>query len=336
MPRVIVKLVNGEEKTGNVLAFNINQPVFHLQEEKEGGRLEAHTIGLDMVKSILFLTKEGLAGSHLRTETIDQSTFAGTVAFRLAVEFKDGSVLNGTAIKYNPNDRGFFLIPLNPADKSERIYVNARELKSVSAKKLLGKILVDQKKINEQQLHTGLARQTEHREKKIGAILREKQLISEKQLQESLDKQKERPKLLGDILLEAGYITHEQLENALRIQHEQRKKKLGQILVELKYLTPNDICIALATQCHCPWIDLSDVKIPPDIAASLPEDIVRRLEVIPVQRKEGNVLVVATSQPQDPHIGEEISRATNMAVEMVAAYEVYIDADIDLYFPRKM
>lgn len=335
MPKVIVQLVGGEEKVGEVLAFNANQPAFHLQEEKEGGRREARAIGMNMVRTIRFLKKEDMTESRLRTETIDQSTFAGTVAFKLMVEFKDGSVLNGTAIRYSPNDKGFFLIPLNPADKSERIYVNANEVKKVDAKRLLGKILVDQKKISDQQLHEGLNRQREHREKKIGTILRENALISDEQLEESLRKQREQPKLLGEILLEAGYITPEQLENALHIQHENKKKKLGQILVELKYLTPNDICIALATQCHCHWIDLSDVRIPPDVATSLPEDIVKKLEVIPVERRDDKVLVVATSQPQDPHIGEEIRKSTSLTVEMVAAYEVYIDEDIHLFFPDK-
>lgn len=335
MPKVIVKFLSGEEKKGNVLSFNMNQSTFYLQVENKDGTLENQTVRIDSVKEILFLKKEESAKSYLRTETIDQSMFASTVAFKLTVEFKDDSIITGSAIKYNPNDKGFFLIPLNPGDRSERIYINAHAVKNVDCKRLLGKILVEQKKINALLLNDGLVQQKEIREKKLGAILQEKKIINEKQLLESLQKQKETPKLLGEILLEAGYITHEQLEYTLRIQQENRKKRLGQILVELKYLTPNDICIALATQFHCPWVDLSDAKIPPEIATSLPEEVIRRLEVIPVERKGEDILVVATSQPQDHNIGLELSKVIPLKVELVVAYEVYIESNIDHYFSEK-
>lgn len=68
-----------------------------------------------------------MSKSNLRTETIDQSIYAGTVAFKLMVEFKDGDVLHGTILKYTPDDKVFFLIPLNPGDKSERIYLMLRQ-----------------------------------------------------------------------------------------------------------------------------------------------------------------------------------------------------------------
>lgn len=334
MPRVIVKFISGEEQTGDVLYFNINQPNFHLQVGYEKGKSEIHTVNINSVKAILFLKKEEPSVSLLRRETIEQSMFAGTLAYKLVVEFKDGEVINGSTLKYNPNDKGFFLIPLNPADRSEKIYVNAQASKHVDCKRLLGKILVDQKIITSEQLEESLKLQKEKRDKKIGTILQEKAIINEKQLQEALEKQKEKTKLLGEILLEAGYITTEQLQNALQIQQENRKKRLGQILVELKYITPIDICLALATQFHRPWIDLSILKIPAEIAHSLPEEVVRRFEVIPVERK-GNILEVATSQPQNPQIGLEISKFTPFTVELVIAYEGYIESAIKYYFPAE-
>jgi len=335
MAKVVVKFLTGEEKIGNIVSFNINEPTFSLQVEKEGGKSELHTVRIDSVKAIHFLKKEEPRGSNLRTETIDQSIYAGTVALKLMVEFKDGEVINGTTIKYDPNDKGFFLIPLNPADKSMRTYVNAQAVKNVDQKVLIGRILVDQKKINPKQLEECLGLQKEIREKKIGAILKEEAIINEEQLQESLQKQKAQHKLLGEILIEAGYITPEQLQHALLIQRENRKKKLGQIIVELRYATPNDICIALATQFQCSWIDLSSVKIPLELATSLPEETVRRLKVIPVEKKE-NILIVATSEPENPIIRSEISKIKPLTAELVIAYEEYIESAINYYFPVKV
>jgi hypothetical protein len=336
MAKVIVKFLTGEEKIGNIVSFNINEPTFSLHVEKEGGKSELHTVKIDSVKAIHFLKKEEPSGSNLRTETIDQSIYAGTMASKLMVEFKDGELINGTTIKYDPNDKGFFLIPLNPADRSMRIYVNAQAVKNVDQKVLIGKILVEQKKINPKQLEECLVLQKEIREKKIGAILKEEAIINEEQLQESLQKQKEQHKLLGEILIEAGYITPEQLQHALLIQRENRKKKLGHILVELKYVTPNDICIALATQFHRPWIDLSSVKIPSRIATSLPEEVVRRLKVIPVEGTGSGILIVATSEPGVHDVRSEISNVTGLTVELVIAYEEYIESAINYYFPVKV
>lgn len=335
MAKVIVKYLDGKEKTGNVLAFNINQPAFHLQVEDKDGQTVTSTERMNSVKVVLFLKKEEPGGSNLRTETIDQSVFAGALAMRLIVEFTDGTIVHGSTNKYNPNDKGFFIVPINPADKSVRIFINAHAVKHVETLKLFGKVLIDHKKITEEQLDAALQRQKEMREKRIGMILKEQNIITDHQLNESIEKQKKSPKMLGQILLEAGYITAGQLDIALNVQHEQKKKKLGQILVELKFLTPSDICIALATQFSCSWIDLSEVEIPADIATILPEEVVKKWEVIPVEKKGNDILVVATSQPQDPNIRVEVRRACPMNVEFVVAYEVYIAKKIEQFFPGR-
>ncbi len=334
--KVLVKFLTGEEKKGDIMLFNVNNPTFPLQVEKEDGTSEMHTVIIDSVKAIYFLKKEQLSKTSLRRETIEQSKYAGPVALKLMVEFKDGEVLHGTTLKYTPNDKGFFLIPLNPGDNSERVYVNAVAVKNVEQKMLLGKILVDQQKITPEQLQECLRIQKERREKKIGDILLEEKVINENQLQEALQKQEIKHRLLGDILIEAGYITPDQLQHALLIQRKNREKKLGHILVELKYATPNDICIALATQFHCPWIDLSSVKIPIEIVTILPEELMRRLKIIPVERKRSGVIVVATSEPEVHEIESEISRISGSTVEFVIAYDEYIETAIGLYFPVKV
>ena len=171
--------------------------------------------------------------------------------------------------------------------------------------------------------------------KRLGEILLDQKCITEDQLEQGIEKQKISQKMLGEILIDAGYITPDQLEDALEIQHENRKKRLGQILVELKYVTPNDICIALASQFHFPWVDLSNVEIPQDLATALPEEVMREYGVIPIAKKEDDTLVVATSQPQYSDIWLEVRKSTVMKVELVVAYEGYIEAAIDSLFSRK-
>ncbi len=325
---------NGEEIRGNLLSFNPNLQAFYVHVESAEGKAQKIAVTMDSLKALFFLKKEAEDDSIVHMETIDQSVFAGTYAFRLHVEFKDGETIHGSAHKYSASDKGFYLVPLNPADRFERIYVSALAAKRVDSKRLMGKILIDQKKITEPQLHHALKYQQEKKEEKIGAILKEHNFITHEQLEESLRKQTERAKYLGEILLEAGYITEEQLQCALNAQQENRKKKLGQILVELKYIAPNDICIALASQFHLPWADLSSGNIPAEIAKTLPENVVKELEVIPVERKD-DTLTVASAEPQVPGLIDLISRCTDLKIELAVGYEGYIEAAIRRFFPKK-
>lgn len=334
MPKTIVKFLNGTERTGSVLAFNVNLPTFHLNVMDDKGMTTSEPVNMNSVKAIYFPKVEA-PGLQVRTETLDHSVYTGGLGFKLVVEFNDGEVINGSSQKYSPNDKGFFLVPMNPSDRNERIYINAKAVKHVDSRRLLGKVLVDQKKIDTEQLDTALRHQSEKREKKLGAILREERIITEEQLQESLRIQARSAKMLGEILIDAGYITSNQLEDALEIQHENRKKRLGQILVELKYVTPNDICIAVASQFYFPWVDLSNVEIPRALAAFLPEEVMREYGVIPIAKKEYNTLVVATSQPQYFDILVEVQKSTAMKVELVVAYEGYIEAAINSLFSQK-
>jgi len=98
MHRIILKLLNGEERVGEVMLFNVNQPTFLMQAERGDGTKEALTIRMDAVKAVLFLKKDKGEDAHLRNETIKQSTYAGTMAFRLVVEFHDGEIISG----FNP------------------------------------------------------------------------------------------------------------------------------------------------------------------------------------------------------------------------------------------
>jgi hypothetical protein len=77
------------------------------------------------------------------------------------------------------------------------------------------------------------------------------------------------------------------------------------------------------------------VKIPPEIATSLPENLIRKFEVIPVEKKGKDTIVVATSQPQDSEAPGILSKLTSFNIELVVAYEGYIISAINAHFPPK-
>ncbi len=343
MHQVIIKFLDGEEKTGDLFSFNMDFPVFYLQVKNDKGETENQPIKVDSVKQIFFLKKPGKDPSFLHKETIDQSVYAGVLPYKLVVELKDGQIIDGSTNKYHPKDKGFFVVSLNPADKNERIYINAEAVKDVDCKRLLGKKLIDQNKITVEEVEESFRQQRHEKEKKteekeeIDISLPKGFTITKdkgKELERKpLEEIKFRP--LGEIICEAGYITSKQLEVAIDAQKKQKNKKLGQVLVDLKYVTPTDICVALASQFHLPWVDLSSINIRKDIATILPEDVVRKLVIIPVEKRE-DILVVATSQPQDHAIiGMQASKYTSLIVELVIAYYDYIQSAINNYFPPK-
>lgn len=333
MKRIVVSFADGRKKSGKVVVFNKEKMTFPIEVEVGAGQTEMQMIQLDEVKKIVFLKKEMPSTSTVHHETINQSTFAGPVSYKLAVEFQDGELLTGTVMKYSPEDKGFFLIPLNPFDPSERIYVNSRYIKNIDRKRLLGKHLVDDQVISEIQLKEALRVQAEQRSKKIGSIMVEENMIRQNQLDESLHRQKEKSIKLGELLVESGYITPEQLKKALRIQKDYQKKRLGQVLVELKYLTPNDICLAIASQLGYAWVDLNTMDISDEIIGLLPAEAIKQYEVIPIEIKGDGVLVVATAQPQDPEKQKGLAYLTHFKLEFVVAFDGYIVDLISKRFP---
>ena len=333
MSKVVIQFLDGTSKRGDIPFFNPAKQTVPFETASEDGKsLVQTTLHIEEIKKILFLKKDAAEESAIRKETIAQTQFAGTVAYKLIVEMNDGEVLTGTTLKYSPQEKSFFLTPLNPGDPSERIYINSRCVTKVDQKRLLGRMLVDAKLISGNQLQNALNVQAENRKKLIGQILVEQELISRKQLDESLDVQKEDRSLLGEILVRAQYLTREQLDRALLIQKENRKKRLGQILVELKYLTPDDICLALASQLGCAWIDLSSLTIPEEVLGLLPRDVIQKYEVVPVESKFGELLIVASAQPRNEEMRRAVAEGTTMRTEFVIAYDGHIAAALEKYY----
>jgi hypothetical protein len=333
MAKVIIQFLDGKSKRGSIPFFNPAKQTVPFETTSEDGKSKIQTtVHIEEIKKILFLKKDSSEDSAVHKETIAQTHFVGTVAYKLVVEMNDGEVLTGTTLKYSPSEKSFFLMPLNPADPSERIYINTRCVTKVDQKRLLGRMLVDAKIINGNQLQNALDVQAEHRKKMIGQILMEQQLINRQQLDESLNIQKNSRSLLGEILIEAQYISRDQLDKALIIQSENRKKRLGQILVELKYVTPDDICLALASQLGCAWVDLSVMTIHEDVLRLLPREVVLKYEVIPVEKKFGELLIVASAQPRDEAMRRDVSGRTSMRTEFVVAYDGYIAAALVKYY----
>lgn len=135
---------------------------------------------------------------------------------------------------------------------------------------------------------------------------------------------------LGELLVKAQLISTQQLDKALEEQ-QATGGKLGEILQRLGFVTEDDIIECLSHQFGVPSINLRHFEIETAIAKTIPVDLARKYNVIPVN-KTGATLTVAMADPTNIFAMDEITFVTGYRVEPVVASEEAIREAVDRYF----
>lgn len=117
---------------------------------------------------------------------------------------------------------------------------------------------------------------------------------------------------LGDILVQNGAITQEQLNRALEIQ-KTKHERLGTILIEEGIINEQLLIETLEMQLGIDFIDLSNIRIPVELASLVPKNIARRHGVVPV-RLNKDELTLAMSDPLNFVALEEVRTATRKRI----------------------
>lgn len=117
----------------------------------------------------------------------------------------------------------------------------------------------------------------------------------------------------GEVLLDRGLVN----EHQLGVARGAGGDLVGQ-LVSLDYVDAIAAHQAIADANGLDFIDLRDAEIDLSLLNSFPQKLIYRKFLFPV-RRDGNMLVVATSDPHDFYSLDEISAATGQAVEPVLA-----------------
>lgn len=140
-------------------------------------------------------------------------------------------------------------------------------------------------------------------------------------------------KRIGDVLIDANIINQEQLMTALE---EQRKtgKRLGEVLVDMKFTDETEIAEAMSQQMKIPLAKIREAKLAPEIIELLPENIVRKNNVIPFEVDENNpnILRIAMADPLDIIAVDDISIITNMQIEIMVATPSDIAYAVEKYY----
>jgi type IV pilus assembly protein PilB len=138
---------------------------------------------------------------------------------------------------------------------------------------------------------------------------------------------------IGDVLVAAGAITEEQLGEALTKQKE-TGSKLGNTLVDLGFISQEMLITLLTQQLGIDYIELKGAKIEDDVLKLVPDNLVAKYKVLPIELDPNNpnVLKVAMADPMDINAIDDLSIVTNLQVEPMLAMEEEINDAIGKYY----
>ena len=136
---------------------------------------------------------------------------------------------------------------------------------------------------------------------------------------------------IGQILVDLGFITDDQLEMLLEEQSQNPGQKLGKIAEDMGLINEDQLVQALAEQFGLQTVDLEGF-VPPDEARTAITDAMAQLyRIIPLQLRD-NVLTIASCDPQNLSVQDELRRFLGYEIRMLVASENQIIKSIDKFF----
>lgn len=118
---------------------------------------------------------------------------------------------------------------------------------------------------------------------------------------------------LGELLIKDESISRNELEEALKEQ-ETSPKRLGEILITKGYISELRLAEALSNQLNIPMVSLVRLFPAQDLLSLVPENVARRLNVIPLEMPDSKHIVIAMSDPMDTFAIDEIRMLTQLEV----------------------
>ena len=136
---------------------------------------------------------------------------------------------------------------------------------------------------------------------------------------------------IGQILVDLGFINDEQLEMLLEEQHRHPGELLGKIAEEMGLVTDEQVALALAEQMSMQVVKLGEIQVSPEVMELITEAMAQLYRVIPV-KLEDNVLTLATCDPQNLSIQDELRTFLGYDIKLLVATERDLNAALERYY----
>lgn len=141
------------------------------------------------------------------------------------------------------------------------------------------------------------------------------------------------PRRIGQILVDLGFITDEQLDVILQEQEQQPGALFGKVAEDMQLITDEQLIQGLAEQLGMQTVELSEAQLDPKVLAKVTETMAQLYRIVPVKFDEANQrLIVATCDPQNLSIQDELRTFLGFDIGMVIATERDIRAAITRYY----
>jgi general secretion pathway protein E len=124
-------------------------------------------------------------------------------------------------------------------------------------------------------------------------------------------------KPLGQILMEAHLITPEVLEEALA-RATQERRRLGEALIAMGASTATDVLRGLAAQQGLAFLSAEELPLAPPSLKHLSPKYLRQYVACPIA-VEGPVVTVATADPIDPRLVDDLQQSLGLTVKLCVA-----------------
>lgn len=124
---------------------------------------------------------------------------------------------------------------------------------------------------------------------------------------------------IATLLLDRGLVTRAQLDEAVA-QQRATGERLDRVLVRMRLVSPDQVLEVIGSQFHMEVVDLQQVEVKAEVLGLLPAKLVYKQNCVPIGRENGT-LRVATSDPFELTLLDELRLLTGCAIEVVLADE---------------
>ena len=300
--------------------FDPDDNKLHLQMDGEGPR----TVNLSKVSSVrLKNIPPDIEQLREKADLEEIHTMGGDHFFARTIREKEF-------------DAGFYAFLLDKATPYKLIFITKNGCKVRQQYRPIGEILEEDGFISPYDLADVLDKQNQLKQKKIGTIISDEGGVDRNEIESTLrhagtDLKKMMRSKIGDILIAEGVVTQEQVDEALIRQKHYKQKQIGTLLVENNIISEEQLMKAIATKFNLNFVDLSEVTSDPKVVNILPNEIVNRLQVFPIQI-ENDRLVVATFKPNDHTISDILRFHTGRNIKLVVATARQISKAIETQY----
>jgi type IV pilus assembly protein PilB len=136
---------------------------------------------------------------------------------------------------------------------------------------------------------------------------------------------------IGQIFVDMGFIADEQLDMLIEEQQQNPGQMIGKVAMDMGLITDEQLAQSLAEQMDIQYVDLEGMQYDQEVLHELTAAMAQLYRVVPI-RKSDDILTIATSEPQNISITDELRRFLGYQIRLLVATESQINSAINRHY----